>query len=251
MYNPDVDVQRAPEPNDVPFPSAPPVPDWFTTNAPATPPPPAPTPPGPSAAGYDLKKLRDALAAHPERATPENLKAFIAAHPEFATGVTIGGSKGNKLYAPGGAYLADVIRGTSGPNPSWDWDESTGGSASTGSLGLGDFGSLAKRWDKTFVAPSADEVRNSPGYQFARDEGIHGIEASRAQQGTLLAGGTSKDIGTFATNLADTMYQTKYQNALSEYAQAYNIFRNDNNDIFNRFDTLSARGTSAALGATS
>jgi hypothetical protein len=65
-------------------------------------------------------------------ANADSLAQFISAHPEFATGVTIQGTKKNKLYDPSGNFLADVIRATSGPNPSWDWDTATGSPAATG-----------------------------------------------------------------------------------------------------------------------
>lgn len=88
--------------------------------------------PGTSGGGYDANQLRQALLSHTAPASAASLQAFIAAHPEFATGVTIGGSKANKLYGPGGQFLADVINGTSGPNPSWAWDTSVGSDAGGG-----------------------------------------------------------------------------------------------------------------------
>jgi hypothetical protein len=86
--------------------------------------------------GYDPVKLQAALKANNVPPSAQALKDFIAAHPEFATGVTIGGSKGNKLYAPGGAFLADVIGRTSSTDPNappyWDWDTTIGGGGGAG-----------------------------------------------------------------------------------------------------------------------
>lgn len=148
--------------------------------------------------------------AHGERASAESLAAFIAAHPEFATGVTIGGSKKNKLYGPKGEFLADVIQGTSGANPTWAWDDSTadgGGNAldpsylapwdqqfnpgvqMPGEFNYQDFGG----WGD-FKAPTAESMLQDPSYQFRRDE-MTGAMQNRASAGGLLgSSGTIKDM---------------------------------------------------------
>jgi hypothetical protein len=89
------------------------------------------------ATGYDPNALRQALLASGAPANAAELKKFIDAHPEFATGVTIGGSKNNKLYGPGGVFLADVIRGTNSASPAWDWDAGTGASSFGATAGDG------------------------------------------------------------------------------------------------------------------
>jgi hypothetical protein len=91
-------------------------------------------PPAPSG-GYNADQLRNALMGSGAPANADSLAQFIAGHPEFASGVTIQGSKKNKLYDPSGNFLADVIRATSGPNPSWDWDTATGDSGGGGNYG--------------------------------------------------------------------------------------------------------------------
>lgn len=56
-------------------------------------------------------------------------------------------------------------------------------------------------------------LRQTPGYQFAFNEGLRGIENSAAARGTLLTGGTLKALTRFGTGLAD---QT-YGNAVNRY----------------------------------
>ena len=105
-------------------------PDWKPT--------PTQTPPGP---GYNLERLKAAWRGAAGRYAPTaaGLAQFIDDNKGpggFAEGVTIKGSKNNKLYL-GSTYLADVIRGTDSSNPTYDWDTSTesggggGGSQST------------------------------------------------------------------------------------------------------------------------
>ena len=85
--------------------------------------------------GYNLERLKAAWlgAAGKYAPTRAGLAQFIDDNKGpggFAEGVTIGGSKKNKLYLgneSGGTFLGDVIRGTDSDNPTYDWDTSTGG----------------------------------------------------------------------------------------------------------------------------
>lgn len=162
--------------------------------------------------------------------------------------VTLGGSKGDKVYGPGGEFWNDAVisAGLGGKGASWG-PKGGGG----GGVNLGGFGSLAQGWDKDFKAPSIEEMRNMPGYQFALNEGIGAMDKMAAAKGTGLSGGMKKDVLNYAIGLADQTGQQKYQNALGEYKTAYDIFRNNGNDLFDRYDRLAARGTGAAGAATS
>lgn len=198
----------------------------------------------PGAGGKDPNAFKDAWFASGGKTTTD-LANFVKAHPEF--GATIAGSKGSKVTFPGGAAFQAVrsagING--GVGPAWD-DLSSGG----GSVGVGDFGSLAQGFNKSFTAPTTDEIRNTPGYQFALTEGVKSLDTAAAARGTVLGGGEKKDILQYATGLADQTAQQKYSNALGEYMNEYQIFRNNGNDIFGRFKDLSAAGTDAAKSAT-
>lgn len=196
----------------------------------------------------DPNAFRDAWYASGGK-TVDDLKAFVAAHPEF--GATITGSKGSKVLIGGQAFQAVRSAGIGGGiGAAWDPLGAEGGSGESG-VALGDFGSLAHGFQDKFTAPSIEEIRNTPGYQFALTQGIDALDKRAAAQGTVLGGGEKKNVLEFATGLADQTAQTKYQNALGEYRQAYDIFRNNQQDVFDRYDRLSARGTSAADRATS
>ncbi len=184
--------------------------------------------------------------------TVADLQAYVAQwnqqHPESP--VTLGGSKGDKVYGPNGEFWNDAVisAGLGGQGLYWG---PKGGGAGGGGVNAGEFGSLAKGWEGQFNAPSIDEIRNMPGYQFALQEGIKGLDTAAAAKGTALAGGQKKNILQYATGLLDQTAQQKYQNALGEYMNQYSIFRNNQNDVFDRFNTLASRGTTAAGSATS
>lgn len=204
----------------------------------------------------DPSLFRDAWFASPYPKTTDGLKQFVAANPQFKA--TITGSKGSKVLIGGYAFQAVRSAGINGGiGPAWDPLGPEGGSGpggesgSIGGPGGMDFGSFAQGFQEKFKSPTIDEMRAMPGYQFAREEGLKAIDTGAAAHGTLLTGGNQKDRATFATGLADQTGQTKYQNALGEYMNAYSIFRNNQNDVWGRYDTLSDRGTRAADSATS
>lgn len=219
----------------------------------------APAAGGPAAGaatpGYDPNKLKAALMASGVPANAAELAKFIAAHPEFATGVTIGGSKKNKLYGPGGVFLADVIRGTDSGSPAWDWDASTGGGggaagagAGTGINGdyLGDYpgGSFEESGNAdlgdpftyedfqqpgNFQRPDEAAMLADPSYQFRKDQAMGALANSASGRGLTNSGGTIYDLLGTASNFASTEYgniwdrefktwQDKYQTALNTYA---------------------------------
>ena len=69
----------------------------------------------------------------------------------------------------------------------------------------------------TFKAPTADEARATPGYEFAVSEAMKALHRSAAAQGSLQGGGTLKAITQYAQNLADTNYQNVFNNALTTF----------------------------------
>jgi hypothetical protein len=199
----------------------------------------------------DPNVIRDAWYASGGKTT-DDLKNFVAQHPEFD--MTITGSKGSKVLINGQAFQAVRSAGIGGGiGAAWDplGAEGAGGPSGMSGVALGDFGSFAHGFQDKFTAPTIEEMRNTPGYQFALTQGIDALDKRAAAQGTVLGGGEKKNVLEFATGLADQTGQQKYQNAMNEYAQAYQIFRNNQNDVFDRYDRLAQRGTNAANSATS
>lgn len=56
---------------------------------------------------------------------------------------------------------------------------------------------------------SVEALRQTPGYQFAFDEGMRGVNASAAARGNALSGAAIKAAARFGTGLADNTYQTQ------------------------------------------
>lgn len=53
---------------------------------------------------------------------------------------------------------------------------------------------------------------NTPGYQFARDQGINALDASAAARGNLLSGNQTKAVQDYGTGLASNTYNQYVQN---------------------------------------
>ncbi len=182
--------------------------------------------------------------------TVDDLKAFVSAHPEF--GATITGSKGSKLTFPGGqAFQAVRSAGIGGGiGPAWDdisggEGGAAGGYAGGGSTGLAN-GSLMAPWTGQFRAPTAEEALNSPGLQFAIQQGQQGIQNSAAAKGTLLTGGTLKDLTAYGTGAALQGYGDAYNRAVGEYGINRENFYANQDRPFSKLYNLSSLGAGAA-----
>ena len=227
--------------------------DWFSTNAPqaggqsqagaAT------TPQAQTMTQAQNPMFWDEQSFASRFGTPKTPQELIALEQQLnQAGIKVmrnAAGVAGKIQLPTG-QVVDVIQAAGVGGRGFQWDLGPGG----GGGGLGSFGSLAQGWDKTFKAPSIDEIRAMPGYQFALDQGVQALDKSAAARGTVNSGGQKKEILGFAIGLADQTAQQKYSNSLGEYMNAYNVFRNNQNDVFDRFDRLSGRGTSAAGAAT-
>ncbi len=84
---------------------------------------------------------------------------------------------------------------------------------------------------------TAASMRHSPirGYQFAMGEAEKGLQRGAAAQGTLLTGGTLKDLASLDTNLADQNYQNVYNNAAQTYASNYNTAAQQYNQSYQQY----------------
>lgn len=79
-------------------------------------------------------------------------------------------------------------------------------------IGDGTFGSTAD-----FKAPTLEEARATPGYQFAQEQGSKGILQAQAAFGGAGGGGTAKALQGFETNLADSTYNSVFNRNLQTY----------------------------------
>jgi hypothetical protein len=75
------------------------------------------------------------------------------------------------------------------------------------------------------------DISNDPGYQFRLAQGQKALERSAAARGGLLSGGTAKALDRYSQGLAS-----------DEYMNAYNRWRANQGDVFNRFASLAGVG---------
>lgn len=235
-----------PTPPATPPPAPPPAPPPGTPPniPPSGPNPPAQTPgqggPTPSPGGT-RQQFRDAWLAYAgtkpaDQTYVQWLQKFVSENPQY--GVTLGGSKGDKVYGPGGEFWADAIT-SSGINGGTgaSWNESTdGGSAADG------FGAYTAPFTERYSLPSLSDLQHMPGYQAGLDAYTKGVQTSAASKGTLLTGGTLQRLGQAGTDYANQAYSNLANLQRGAFGTNYDIFRNNQNDPFNKYTTLANLG---------
>ena len=107
-------------------------------------------------------------------------------------------------------------------------------------------GGLLAPFSEQFQAPTAAQAAQTPGYQFALEQGQNAIENSAAARGGLLSTGAAKTLDQYSQGLASQTYADTYNRALAEYQQNYNIFQGNQTNQFNRLASLSGIGQQAA-----
>lgn len=151
-----------------------------------------------------MSGFNQAWLSSPYPGTVEGLKQFVAANPQY--GVTLGGSKGDKVYGPGGAYWGDAVIGAgAGGLGKSALSGDTGGGASAGGP-MGSFGAFLTPFDKQYNLPTLEELKAMPGYQASIDASNEATQRSAAAKGTLLTGGTQRALQQNAGNVAQQAY---------------------------------------------
>jgi len=107
-------------------------------------------------------------------------------------------------------------------------------------------GALTQQWDQQFTAPTAAQAAATPGYQFALQQGLQGMERGAAARGNLLSGGTLQAEQQYGQGLASQTYQQTFNNALTQYQQAYNQFQQGQTNLYNRLAGLAGTGQVSA-----
>jgi len=106
--------------------------------------------------------------------------------------------------------------------------------------GIGNFTPPPAFQYDAFRAPSLEDARNEPGYEFARGEGQRALETSAAARGIARTGGTLKDLISWGNKFGEQNYGNVFnrgaqtygmnrENALGNYLTNYNVSR----DTFN------------------
>ena len=65
------------------------------------------------------------------------------------------------------------------------------------------------------------DLQNTPGYQFTLQQGQKGVNNSLSSQGLLGSGAQAKALSDYTTGLANTTYNSQYNNALNAYNANY------------------------------
>lgn len=94
-----------------------------------------------------------------------------------------------------------------------------------------DYGSLAQNFQP-------GDLTQDPGYQFRLQQGEQGINRSLAAKGGLFSGRAGQALSEYNQGLADQTYQ-----------DAYGRFKQDQNDIYNKYFGTSNQGLGAATTA--
>jgi hypothetical protein len=101
-----------------------------------------------------------------------------------------------------------------------------------------------------FQAPSREAALNDPGYQFTLGQGQQAIEHGASARGTLLTGGTAKDLAQFTEDAASTQYDKVYARAQGEYgeneATRQAAYDRNNANAFNAYSLNSQNAYNAA-----
>jgi hypothetical protein len=200
-----------------------------------------PTSTAPAGGQVTMQQFSDAWndPRNPYPGTVDGLKAFMAANPQYAAaGITLGGSKGDKVYGPGGAYWGDAViaAGAGGQGKSRLSGETGGGLGSVGS------GAYTQPWTEGFQPRDPSQIANDPAYQFQLGEGMNAIQRSAAARGTLLTGGTLKGLERFGQGLASTYNDKYYGRDLGEYQMRYGIFKENQDRPFDKNYSLAHLG---------
>jgi hypothetical protein len=119
------------------------------------------------------------------------------------------------------------------------------------SINGGTFGPGSLPSPPTFTAPTLEDARNSPGYQFTAQQGSKGILQGSAAAGGAISGGTLKALDTFNTGLADTTYNDVFSRAMQTYnagLQGYQTNLQKQQQEFNQMYMPAQLGENAIAG---
>lgn len=90
-----------------------------------------------------------------------------------------------------------------------------------------------------FAAPTLEEAKAEPGYEFARSEGLRGLENSASARGVARTGGTLKDLIGWGNRFAEQNYGNVFNRSASVYdrnrmnaADAYKTNYGISKDVF-------------------
>ena len=86
-----------------------------------------------------------------------------------------------------------------------------------GTFGPGSIPNAPQFGGGTFAAPTAEQARATPGYQFTADQGTAGVLRGAAAAGGAISGGTLRALDQYNPGLADSTYNDVFNRSLSTY----------------------------------
>jgi hypothetical protein len=92
-------------------------------------------------------------------------------------------------------------------------------------------------------------VQNMPGYNFWLDQGLKSTQSANAAKGLGVSGAALKGAGTYATGLANSYYQSAYNDAQTNFQDSLNLNTAQQGNLtnqYNRYYQLANLGESAA-----
>jgi hypothetical protein len=98
------------------------------------------------------------------------------------------------------------------------------------------------------VGINPQTIAQSPAYKFRLDQGLEAINRSAQSRGTLLTGGTLKDLTGYAQGLASTEYDNEWQRQFGLAGLNANIGMGNANRTLSGLLGLSGYGLNAAGG---
>jgi hypothetical protein len=101
-------------------------------------------------------------------------------------------------------------------------------------------------WTGQFQAPTLEQAKNEPGYDFALKQGIGALDNSAAASGNLLTGNTGEALQQYGQQLGEQNYQNVYNRAMQQYQLGYNQFEANQSNLFNRYASLAGLGQTSA-----
>ncbi len=90
----------------------------------------------------------------------------------------------------------------------------------SGKFGPGSLGAVPEApgaFTGKFTAPTLEEARATPGYEFTREQGEKGVLQGAAAAGGAISGGTLKALDQYGSGLADTTYNDRFNQALQTF----------------------------------
>lgn len=158
-----------------------------------------------------------------------------AGYSSANSGGTTGGSgnPGNGSNAPGsGNYpVSNVLNGPTGDS---DMDQFLNSPLNK-----------AFPYDFSF---GASDLYSDPSYQTRFNEGQRALEHSGSAKGTTLSGAQFKALERYGQDFASNEYAKAYSRKFGEFQTSYDIFRNTQNDRYNRLNNAVNTGLNATNG---